>query len=60
MPSKPGRRTVPDRDVTVDDIEREHLDQVDPRAHWLYLAAVLGGGTLLMLGLIAWLGAVSG
>jgi hypothetical protein len=57
MPSKPGRRTVPDRDVTVADIEREHLDQV---AHWLYLAAVLGGGTLLMLGLIAWLGAVSG
>ena len=49
-----------DSDVTVDDIEREHLDEVDPRAHWMYIVAVLGGSTLLMLGLIAWLGAASG
>jgi hypothetical protein len=25
-------------------------------AHWAYLLAILGGGTLAMLGLIAWLG----
>ena len=42
-----------DRDITEDDIRDEHLDEVDARAHWLFLFAVLGGGTLLMIGLIA-------
>jgi hypothetical protein len=50
---------VAERDVTVEDIEREHLEEVDPRAHWAYLASVLLGGTLLMLGLIAWMAAAS-
>jgi hypothetical protein len=49
-----------EHDVTVDDVEREHLREVDPRAHWAYIAAVLGLGTLLMLGFIAWMGAAAG
>ena len=46
-----------ERDLTVGDVEREHLQEVDPRAHWVYIVAVLGGGTLLMLIFIAILGA---
>ncbi len=44
-----------DRDLTVADVEREHLAEVNPWAHAAYVAAVLGGGTVLMLILIAWL-----
>jgi hypothetical protein len=51
-----GSRSVAERDVTTDDIEREHLAEVDPRAHWAYIAVVLGGGTLLMLALMTLLG----
>jgi hypothetical protein len=35
------------------------LRLVDRRAHWAYLLVVLGGSTLLMLGLIALLDAAS-
>jgi hypothetical protein len=45
-----------EKDLTIEDIRQEHLQEVDERAHWLYLVAVLVGGTLLMLGLIALLG----
>jgi hypothetical protein len=48
---------VNERDVTSEDVEREHLAEVDPRVQGAYLALVLGGGTLLMLALIALLGA---
>jgi hypothetical protein len=44
------------KDLTAEEIRAEHLGEVDQRAHWLYLVAVLVGGVLLMLGLIALLG----
>ena len=43
-------------DITAEEIRAEHLGEVDQRAHWLFLVAVLVGGALLMLGLIALLG----
>ena len=45
-----------EKDLTAEEIRAEHLEEVDQRAHWLFLVAVLGGGILLMLGLIALLG----
>lgn len=48
-----------ERDLTAKDVECEHLDQVDPRAHWAYIAAVLGGSTLLMLAFIGCMGAAA-
>lgn len=37
-------------------VREEHLAAIDQRAHWVYLFAVLGGGFVLMLLLIATLG----
>jgi len=45
-----------ERNLSEEDVRQEHLAEVNQRAHWLFLFAVLGGGTLLMLGLIALLG----
>ena len=42
--------------ITEDQVREEHLDEVNVGAHWAYLFAVLLGGTLLMIGLIAFLG----
>jgi hypothetical protein len=47
---------VSETTVDIDQVEREHLEEVREAAHWTYLAAVLGGGTLLMLLFIALLG----
>jgi hypothetical protein len=47
-------------DLTEDDVREEHLRAVNQAAQWAYLLAVLGGGTLLMVLLIALLGASSG
>lgn len=44
-----------ERDLTVEDVEREHLAQVDPRAHAVYVVAILVGGFALMLLLIVWM-----
>ena len=46
-----------EREVTEDQVREEHQGSVNVAAHWTYLAAVLAGGTLLMLGFVAWLGA---
>ena len=46
-----------ERDITEDQVREEHLAAIDQRAHWLYLVGVLGGGTVVMLLLIAVLGA---
>ena len=46
-----------DADVTEERVRQERLGEVDQRGHWLYLAAVLLGSMLLMLGLIALLDA---
>jgi hypothetical protein len=48
-----------ERDVTADQVRDEHLQDVDERAHWLFLVAVLVGGVALMLGFIALLGAAA-
>ena len=42
--------------VDRDRVRDEHAASIDQRAHWLYLVAVLGGGFLLMLLMIAVLG----
>ena len=46
-----------EKTLSEDDVRREHLATVNRPAHWIYLSAVLVGGTLLMVLLIAWLGA---
>jgi hypothetical protein len=46
-----------ERDVDQERVRQEHLKEVNPAAHWAYLVAVLGGGLVAMLLLIAWLGA---
>ena len=45
-----------EKDLSAEDVRAEHLGEVDQRAHWLFLVAVLVGSTLLMLGFIALLG----
>ena len=46
-----------EREVTEDQVREEHQQSVNVPAHWAYLAAVLIGGTILMLAFFAWLGA---
>jgi hypothetical protein len=41
----------------MEEVEAEHLEEVNPAAHWTYLVGVLAISFLLMLALIAWLGA---
>lgn len=45
-----------EREIDQEQVREEHLKEVNPGAHWVYLLAVLGGGLVAMLGLIAWLG----
>ena len=45
-----------ERTIDREKIREEHLAEVNPPAHWAYLIAVVGGGLVLMLALIAWLG----
>jgi hypothetical protein len=49
-----------ERKVTEDDVRNEHAREVHIGRHWAYLAAVLAGGVLLMIALIAALGASAG
>ena len=46
-----------ERDINKEEVRKEHLGEVNVGAHWAYLGAVLLGGFVLMVGLIAWLGA---
>jgi hypothetical protein len=46
-----------EKTIDQETIRREHLGEVHQPAQWAYLLGVLAGGTLLMLGLIALLGA---
>jgi hypothetical protein len=48
-----------DLTVDVEHVRKEHLAEVDQRAHWLYLIGVLAIGTLVMLLMIAWLGSTA-
>jgi hypothetical protein len=47
---------VSDRDIDRGQVHQEHLAEVNPAAHWAYLLAILGGGLVAMLALIALLG----
>ncbi len=49
-----------EKTITEDDVRKEHLASVRPGPHWAYLIAILGGGVLLMLLLIAVMGAANG
>jgi hypothetical protein len=46
-----------ERSVDEDQVRADHLREVDSVAQWAYLVTVIMAGTLLMLGLIAVLGA---
>jgi hypothetical protein len=41
-----------ERDLDAEEVRRKHMDGVNARAHVLYLVAVLGGATLVMLMLL--------
>jgi hypothetical protein len=45
-----------EREVTIEQVRKEHLKEVKIGPHWAYLIGVLVGGLILMLLLIAWLG----
>lgn len=45
-----------ERTIDREKVREEHLAEVNPPAHWAYLIAIVGGGLLAMLALIAWLG----
>ena len=45
--------------LTEEDVRGEHERSARPGPHWVYLFSVLGGGLVLMLGLIAFLGSAS-
>ena len=42
--------------MTEDEVRDEHLREVKPVAHWLYLIGVLAGGLVLMVFFMALLG----
>ena len=44
-------------EITVDEVEHEHLDEVHQGAQWAYLFGVIAIGAVAMLLLIALLGA---
>lgn len=46
-----------ERTIREEQVRDEHLAEVRQPAQWAYLLGVLGVGTLLMLGLIAFMGA---
>jgi hypothetical protein len=46
-----------DQTITERDVQKEHLREVSPGTHWAYLFGVLAGGLVLMLLLMALLGA---
>jgi hypothetical protein len=48
---------VSDEKITKVKVRNEHLREVNPAAHWAYLFGVLMGGLLLMVLLMALLGA---
>ena len=49
-----------ERTIDAEQVRAEHLAEVQPSRQWAILAAVLGGGTVLMIGFIALLGALHG
>ena len=48
-----------ERKTTEEDVRKEHLREVHVGRHWAFLGAVLAGGLLLMIALIALPGATA-
>lgn len=46
--------------VTEDDVRVEHMREVHVPAHWLYMIAVIAGGFVAMIALMAALGGTGG
>jgi hypothetical protein len=45
--------------LTEEDVRKEHEQAARPGPHWAYLFGVLGGGLVVMLALIGFLGTAS-
>ena len=45
-----------ERDIDIEDVRRDHLESVNIPAHWAYLVGVLGGGLVVMLLFVTFLG----
>jgi hypothetical protein len=45
-----------EKTITEDDVRDEHLVEVNPTAHWIYVFGVVVGSTILMIVFIALLG----
>ena len=56
MPWRERRNAMDESEITAEDVEHEHLEEVRQGAHWAYMTAVIALGFLAMLGLIAFLG----
>ena len=54
----PRSTTARELKITEEDVREEHLRSVNVPAHWLYMVGVVGGAFLLMIALMAVLGAV--
>lgn len=53
----PGRKD--EATLTEEDVRKEHEREAKPGPHWAYLFGVLGGGLVVMLALIGFLGNAS-
>ena len=42
-----------EKTITEEQVRKEHLGEVNPAAHWVYVFAVVVGSTILMLVFIA-------
>ena len=56
-PRAKGGYAMTEQTVDAEQVRDEHLKEVNEAAHWAYVFVVLVGGTVLMLALIAFLGA---
>ena len=56
----PRRTAKSELTVTEDDVRAEVTSQVNVAAHWVYMVAIVAGGMVAMIALMAWLGAQAG
>ncbi len=45
-----------EKTISEEKVRKEHLGEVNPTAHWIYVFAVVIGSTILMIAFIAMLG----
>ena len=55
----PRRTAKSELTVTEDDVRSEVTSEVNVPAHWIYMLAVIAGSLVLMVALMAFLGAQS-